>query len=122
MLEDALALQEVGCFAIVFEAIPAAVTERSWSSMEIPVIGIGAGPATDGQVLVFHDLLGINDRPARRNSSSATPSSTTRWSTRVAAYADEVRARRFPGPEHVYGVEPEELERLKERLAKRAHA
>ena len=56
--EEALALQSVGCFAIVFEAVPAAVTE-AMVELEMPSIGIGAGPATDGQVLVFHDLLGI---------------------------------------------------------------
>ncbi|MDQ3721951.1 MAG: 3-methyl-2-oxobutanoate hydroxymethyltransferase, partial [Actinomycetota bacterium] len=64
--EDALALQEAGCFAIVFEAIPSAVTELIVPRLEIPVIGIGAGPATDGQVLVFHDLLGIYDGHAAR--------------------------------------------------------
>ena len=59
LLEDALALQSVGCFAIVFEAVPAAITEAIVERLEIPAIGIGAGPATAGQVLVFHDLLGI---------------------------------------------------------------
>ena len=59
LCEDALALQSVGCFSIVFEAVPAAITEAIAERLEIPVIGIGAGPATDGQVLVFHDLLGI---------------------------------------------------------------
>src|SRR2546421_8974461 len=62
---DALALQEAGCFSLVFEAIPAAVAARVMERLEIPVIGIGAGPATDGQVLVFHDLLGIYDSQAR---------------------------------------------------------
>ncbi len=57
--DEALALQEAGCFAIVFEAVPAAFTEAIMGRMEIPVIGIGAGHDTDGQVLVFHDLLGI---------------------------------------------------------------
>src|SRR4051794_29276741 len=64
--EDALALQEAGCFAIVFEAIPSAVTELIVPRLQVPVIGIGAGPATDGQVLVFHDLLGIYDGHAAR--------------------------------------------------------
>ena len=75
---DALALQEAGCFSIVFEAIPAAVAETIMERMEIPVIGIGAGPATDGQVLVFHDLLGIYDGRRARASSSATPTSRPR--------------------------------------------
>src|SRR5665213_3850801 len=63
---DALALQEAGCFAIVLEAIPAAVASALMERIEVPVIGIGAGPDTDGQVLVFHDLLGIYDGHAPR--------------------------------------------------------
>jgi len=61
VVDDALALQEAGCFAIVFEAVPSELTEAVMPQIEIPVIGIGAGPAADGQVLVFHDLLGIYD-------------------------------------------------------------
>src|ERR687884_2080605 len=61
VMADALALQEAGCFAIVFEAVPAELTETVMPRIEVPVIGIGAGPATGGQVLVFHDLLGIYD-------------------------------------------------------------
>ena len=60
VLEDALALQEAGCFAIVFEAIPNEVTDVIMEFMEVPIIGIGAGPSTDGQVLVLHDLLAIH--------------------------------------------------------------
>src|SRR6266480_5904396 len=63
---DALALQEAGCFAIVFEAVPSPLTAAVMPRLEVPVIGIGAGPATDGQVLVFHDLLGIYDGHAAR--------------------------------------------------------
>src|SRR5438874_2209643 len=66
VLNDALALQEAGCFAIVFEAVPADFTEAVMPHIEVPVIGIGAGPLTDGQVLVFHDLLGIYDGHAAR--------------------------------------------------------
>src|ERR687898_2285521 len=62
--EEALSLQAVGCFAIVFEAVPAAVTEALVQKLSVPVIGIGAGLAADGQVLVFHDLLGIYEGPA----------------------------------------------------------
>jgi 3-methyl-2-oxobutanoate hydroxymethyltransferase len=120
--DDALALQEAGCFAIVFEAIPAEVTDLIMEHMEIPVIGIGAGPSTDGQVLVYHDLLGINDafKPkfVKRYAELRQPMVDA-----VTAYAEEVRTRVFPGPEHAYGVAPEEMERLKEMLAaKRAHA
>jgi len=115
VLDDALALQEAGCFAIVFEAIPAQVTDAIMSHMEIPVIGIGAGASTDGQVLVLHDLLGIHE--------SFKPKFVKRYAdvrsamlAGVQAYADEVRARAFPGPEHAYGIAPEELERLHDKL------
>ena len=74
VLHDALALQDAGCFAVVFEAIPSALTEAIMPRMEIPVIGIGAGGATDGQVLVFHDLLGIYSGHAARSRSPGSPS------------------------------------------------
>jgi 3-methyl-2-oxobutanoate hydroxymethyltransferase len=106
--EEALALQAVGCFAIVFEAVPAAITAALVERLEVPVIGIGAGPA-DGQVLVFHDLLGIY--------SGRSPRFVKRFADMkremvegVSRYADEVRARRFPGDEHTYAIDPEELE------------
>jgi 3-methyl-2-oxobutanoate hydroxymethyltransferase len=113
---EALALQEVGCFALVFEAIPAAVTEELMRLIEIPVIGIGAGPATDGQVLVFHDLLGIRDglgpRFVKRYANLQEE-----MNAGVAAYAEDVRARRYPGPEHTYSIDPAELTELRSLLA-----
>ena len=113
LLEDALAIQEAGCFSIVFEAIPGAVTELIMPHMKVPVIGIGAGPATDGQVLVVHDLLGIQDafhpKLAKRYANVRQE-----MIDGIAAFADEVRERRFPAPEHVYGMAPGELERLRE--------
>ena len=66
VMRDALDLQDAGCFTIVFEAIPSPLTEVIMPRMRVPVIGIGAGPAADGQVLVFHDLLGIYDGHAAR--------------------------------------------------------
>ncbi|HEX8086117.1 MAG TPA: 3-methyl-2-oxobutanoate hydroxymethyltransferase [Solirubrobacteraceae bacterium] len=109
---EALALQEAGCFSVVFEAIPSAVAESIMPSMRIPVIGIGAGPATDGQVLVFHDLLGIREgRGAKFVKRYADL--LDEMVTGVAAYADDVRARRYPGPEHEYSMPPEELERFR---------
>jgi 3-methyl-2-oxobutanoate hydroxymethyltransferase len=112
---EALALQDAGCFALVFEAIPSAVTEELMPLLEIPVIGIGAGPATDGQVLVFHDLLGIRDglgpRFVKRYANLQQE-----MNDGVAAYAEDVRARRYPGPEHTYKIDPAELAALHERL------
>jgi 3-methyl-2-oxobutanoate hydroxymethyltransferase len=118
VLDDALALQDAGCFAIVFEAIPADVTAAIMPYMEIPVIGIGAGAATDGQVLVFHDLLGIHDghRPKFVKRYAELKEAMVRG---VEAYAEDVRTRRFPGPEHAYGIAPEELESLRAQLPPR---
>jgi 3-methyl-2-oxobutanoate hydroxymethyltransferase len=111
--DDALALQDAGCFAIVFEAIPHGVTETVMERMEVPVIGIGAGGATDGQVLVFHDLLGMYDGHAPRFTKRFAEVRQAMVEG-VQAYADEVRARRFPGTEHTYSIDPAELERFKE--------
>jgi 3-methyl-2-oxobutanoate hydroxymethyltransferase len=113
---EALALQEAGCFAIVFEAIPSAVAAEIMPRMEIPVIGIGAGPTTDGQVLVFHDLLGIRDglgpRFVKRYANLQQE-----MNDGVTAYAEDVRTRRYPGPEHGYSIEEPELEAFREALA-----
>ncbi len=116
VVEDALALQDAGCFAIVFEAVPSELTAAIMPRLEIPVIGIGAGPATDGQVLVFHDLLGIYDGHAARfvkrygNVREAMISG-------VEAYAADVRGRRYPEPEHGYTMAPDEAARLKQLLS-----
>ena len=112
---EALALQEAGCFSLVFEAIPSAVSEELMPRMQIPVIGIGAGPATDGQVLVFHDLLGIREglgaRFVKRYANLLDD-----MSAGVSAFAADVRERRYPGPEHGYSIPPEELAALREAL------
>ncbi len=115
LCEDALALQSVGCFAIVFEAVPAAIAEAIAEKLEIPTIGIGAGPATAGQVLVFHDLLGI--------TTGRTPKFVKRYADVHAAMVDgvrqfteEVRSRHFPEPDHVYSVEPAELAEFRRYL------
>jgi 3-methyl-2-oxobutanoate hydroxymethyltransferase len=114
--QEALALQDAGCFALVFEAIPSAVTDELMPLVEIPVIGIGAGPATDGQVLVFHDLLGIRDglgpRFVKRYANLQQE-----MNDGVSAYAEDVRARRYPGPEHTYKIDPAELAELRTLLA-----
>jgi 3-methyl-2-oxobutanoate hydroxymethyltransferase len=114
--EEALALQHAGCFALVFEAIPAAVTEELMPHLQIPVIGIGAGPATDGQVLVFHDLLGIRDGLGARFVKRYA-NLQQEMNAGVTAYAEDVRTRRYPGPEHTYKIDPGELAELHARLS-----
>jgi 3-methyl-2-oxobutanoate hydroxymethyltransferase len=116
VVRDALELQEAGCFSLVFEAIPVAVAELLMPRIEIPVIGIGAGPVTDGQVLVFHDLLGINDA-VRIRFVKRYAELKSQMIEAVREYADDVRARRFPGPEHTYSIDPEELAELRSRLS-----
>ena len=111
VMREALALQEAGCFSIVFEAIPSAVTDVLMPQMTVPVIGIGAGPATDGQVLVFHDLLGIREglgaRFVKRYADVLDD-----MAAGVTAYAEDVRMRRYPAPEHGYSMPEEELAAL----------
>ena len=114
--EDALALQAIGCFAIVFEAIPAEVAEVLMPKMSgAVIIGIGAGGATDGQVLVFHDLLGI--------FAGHIPKFVKRYAdvrtemvVGVERYAREVRERAFPASEHGYAIAAEELEAFRRYL------
>ena len=113
---DAMALEEAGCFSIVLEAIPAAVAEEIMARVQIPVIGIGAGPATDGQVLVFHDLLGIYDGNVARFAKRFADV-RAHMVAGVAEYASEVRNRAFPAPEHCYSIDDEQLERFRAGLA-----
>jgi 3-methyl-2-oxobutanoate hydroxymethyltransferase len=113
---DALTLQEAGCFAIVFEAVPSALTEAIMPRMEVPVIGIGAGPAADGQVLVFHDLLGIYDGHAARFVKRYADV-REQMVKGVSAFATDVRERRYPEPDHGYTMAPDEAARLKQLLA-----
>ncbi len=115
IVQEALALQEAGCFSIVLEAIPAAVSAELVPMLEIPTIGIGAGPATDGQVLVFHDLLGIREgagaKFVRRYGDLQAA-----MDSGVSAYAADVRARRFPGPENSYGIDEPVLTEFRSAL------
>ena len=105
---DALALEQAGCFSLVFEAIPAAVSAALMPRLHIPVIGIGAGPATDGQVLVFHDLLGIYDGLAPR-FAKRYGEMRAEMIAGVSAYAADVRSGSFPAPEHTYSIDDDEL-------------
>jgi 3-methyl-2-oxobutanoate hydroxymethyltransferase len=112
---EAFALQDAGCFALVFEAIPSAVSEELMPLVQIPVIGIGAGPATDGQVLVFHDLLGIRDGLGARFVKRYA-NLQQEMNSGVAAFAGDVRSRHYPGPEHTYKIDPVELAELRSLL------
>lgn len=116
VMHDALALQEAGCFSVVFEAIPAALTELIMPRMQIPVIGIGAGGATDGQVLVFHDLLGIYDGHAARFVKRYA-NVRDQMIAGVKAFTEDVRTRRYPEAEHGYTMAPDEIDRLHELMA-----
>jgi 3-methyl-2-oxobutanoate hydroxymethyltransferase len=113
---EMLALQEAGCFAIVLEAVPAAVTEELMRLVDVPVIGIGAGPATDGQVLVFHDLLGIREGHGARFVQRYADLQDE-MNAGVAAFAADVRERRYPGPEHSYTIDAAELAELRAELS-----
>jgi 3-methyl-2-oxobutanoate hydroxymethyltransferase len=113
LVGDAEALQDAGCFALVLEAVPAAVAARITEMLAIPTIGIGAGAACDGQVLVYHDLLGLTEghlpRFVKRYANLSVEIRDA-----LAAYAAEVRSGAFPDDEHSYSMDEAELERFAE--------
>ncbi len=115
LCEDALALQSAGCFAVVFEAVPAEITAAIVERLQIPSIGIGAGPATSGQVLVFHDLLGITTGHMAKFVKRYAEIHEEMVAA-LGAYGEEVRGGSFPGPEHGYAVDPEELAEFRRHL------
>lgn len=116
LLEDARALEAAGCFSLVLEAVPAPVAARITEELSIPTIGIGAGPACDGQVLVWHDLLGLyHGRPARFVKRYAEIGAAIR--TALETYAGDVRERRFPEARHTYAMAEEELRLFERALA-----
>jgi 3-methyl-2-oxobutanoate hydroxymethyltransferase len=107
MLADALALQEAGCYSLVLEAVPTPVAARITATLEIPTIGIGAGPDCDGQVLVYHDLLGLTEgHTARFVKRYADLATTIREA--LAAFAADVRSGAYPEERHTYGMPADE--------------
>jgi 3-methyl-2-oxobutanoate hydroxymethyltransferase len=104
LLDDARALDEAGCYAIVLEGIPSALGGEITRSVSAATIGIGAGPDCDGQVLVSYDLLGMNDE-FRPRFVKRYEQLGVRIRTAVEAYVSEVRGGRFPDAEHAYGEE-----------------
>jgi 3-methyl-2-oxobutanoate hydroxymethyltransferase len=113
LVADARALEAAGCFAVVLEAVPPEVAARITEALHVPTIGIGAGPDCDGQVLVYHDLLGLYDgRAPRFVKRYANVAAEIRQALRT--YASEVRSGAFPGPEHTYSMPEEELAQFSE--------
>ena len=111
LIEDAIALEDAGCFSIVLEAIPAPLAEHITGRITIPTIGIGAGPGCDGQVLVIHDLVGLYDRFTPKFVKQYA-----RLSDSIAAalgqYKTEVESRAFPGEAHSFTMKSEEMDKL----------
>ncbi len=120
ILEDALAIQDAGCFMLEFEAVPAPIAKLISEQLEIPTIGIGAGAGTDGQILLSYDLLGV--------FTDFKPKFTKRYAnlTEVAvkgltAYVEEVKGGTFPDDAHSYSVDPKELDAFREMVERRRH-
>lgn len=109
LVNDALALESAGCYAIVLEAVPAPVAKVITDRIGIPTIGIGAGVDCDGQVLVYHDLLGLFDRLQPRFVKEYARLRDTILSA-VSAYREDVIKKRFPSEEHTYPMNAMELE------------
>ena len=107
MLDDALALEEAGCYSLVLEAVPTPVAARITASLQIPTIGIGAGPSCDGQVLVYHDLLGLTEgHTARFVKRYADLATIIREA--LAAFVADVRSGAYPEERHTYGMPADE--------------
>ncbi len=118
ILDDALAIEEAGCFMLEFEAVPGAIARRISEQLQIPTIGIGAGAGTDGQILLAYDLLGV--------FTDFKPKFTKRYAnlSEVAVeglerYVEEVKDGSFPDDDHTYGVDEAELERFERMLERR---
>lgn len=111
ILEDALAIQDAGCFMLEFEAVPGRIATLISQQLEIPTIGIGAGVGTDGQILLCHDLLGV--------FTDFKPKFTKRFAaltevavTGIRDYVQEVKDGVFPDDDHTYGVQDSEFEKF----------
>ena len=100
ILADAVEIQDAGAGLLVLECVPEVLATDITNKLDIPVIGIGAGPGTDAQVLVMHDLLGLNPRPAKFVANFMTRETTIQEA--LKAFVDAVKQGHFPGPEHCY--------------------
>jgi 3-methyl-2-oxobutanoate hydroxymethyltransferase len=115
LYDDALALEAAGCFAIVLEAVPSPIAAQITEALTVPTIGIGAGPSCDGQVLVWHDLLGLYEGHAPRFVKQYADLAAA-IKQAVGTYVEEVRERRFPEEQHTYAMPEDELARFEEAL------
>jgi 3-methyl-2-oxobutanoate hydroxymethyltransferase len=119
LYEEALALEQAGCFAIVLEAVPAPVATRITQALTIPTIGIGAGAGCDGQVLVWHDLLGLYEGHAPRFAKQYA-NLADEILRALEAYVTEVRSGAFPEEQHTYSIPEDELAEFEAGLAELA--
>ena len=116
LFDDGLALEAAGCFAVVLEAVPAPVAARITAALDVPTIGIGAGPDCDGQVLVYHDLLGLYEgRAPRFVKRYANLAGEVRGA--LERYAADVRSGAFPEEQHTYSIPDEELAEFEAAIA-----
>ena len=117
IIADGVALEAEGCAALIVEAVPEAVAAILTARVSIPVIGIGAGAGTNGQVLVFHDLLGLGEGHVAKfveryaEGRQVLEDGARRW-------AEDVRAGRYPREEHTYAIAPEALAEVNQRLGR----
>jgi 3-methyl-2-oxobutanoate hydroxymethyltransferase len=121
LLADARELESAGCFALVLESVPARVAAHVSEALAVPTIGIGAGPGCDGQVLVWHDLLGLTEGP--------TPRFVKRYADLAGeirrglhAFAADVRSGAYPADEHVYKIPADELHAFEDELRRQRPA
>lgn len=117
ILEDALLLQEAGCFALVLECVPTRLAALISERLSIPTIGIGAGDGCDGQVLVIHDMLGITNKYLPKFAKKYAELATD-MTAAISTYATEVRDGLFPEAQHGFKMSDEVLERLAEETAR----
>jgi 3-methyl-2-oxobutanoate hydroxymethyltransferase len=117
IFEDALLLQEAGCFAVVLECVPTALATMISEHLHIPTIGIGAGEGCDGQVLVIHDMLGITDRYMPKFAKKFAELNQEMVAA-VTTYATEVRDAQFPTPAHGFKMANDVLEKLQQEIRK----
>lgn len=121
LIDDAMALQDAGCYALVLEAIPAPLAELITGRLEIPTLGIGAGAQCDGQVLVYHDLLGMFDRFTPHFVKKYADLNSEAFRA-LSDFHDEIVSRRFPSAEHVYDMDEAALAEIQSRLHEQGDA